>query len=51
MLTRADGVGFGFSDVHFAPGAETTLWYKHHWEANHIISGRGTVSDLTTGQS
>jgi L-ectoine synthase len=51
MLTRADGVGFGFSDVHFAPGAETTLWYKHHWEANHIIAGRGTVRDLTTGQS
>ena len=51
MLTKADGVGFGFSDVHFAPGAEATLWYKHHWEANHIISGTGAVTDLTSGQS
>lgn len=51
MLTRADDVGCGFSDVHFAAGAEMTLWYKHHWEANHIISGTGEVTDLTTGQS
>jgi L-ectoine synthase len=51
MLTKADGLGFGLSDVHFAAGAEATLWYKHHWEANHIISGTGVVSDLTTGQS
>jgi L-ectoine synthase len=51
MLTRADGVGFGFSDVHLTAGAEATLWYKHHWEANHIVSGAGRVTDLTTGQS
>jgi quercetin dioxygenase-like cupin family protein len=51
MLTRADDVGFGFSDVHLAPGAEALLWYKHHWEANHIVAGRGAVIDLTTGQS
>jgi L-ectoine synthase len=51
MLTKADDVGFGFSDVHFSAGADATLWYKHHWEANHIISGSGEVSDLTTGQA
>jgi L-ectoine synthase len=51
MLTKADGLGFGFSDVHLAAGAEATLWYKHHWEANHIISGTGEVTDLATGQS
>jgi L-ectoine synthase len=51
MLTKADDVGFGFSDVHFAAGAETILWYKHHWEANHIVSGTGEVTDLTTGRS
>jgi L-ectoine synthase len=51
MLTKADDLGFGFSDVHFAAGAEATLWYKHHWEANHIISGTGEVTDLTSGQS
>ena len=51
MLTKADDLGFGLSDVHFAAGAEATLWYKHHWEANHIISGTGEVTDLTTRRS
>jgi len=51
MLTKADGLGFGFSDVRFAAGAETVLWYKHHWEANHILSGTGEVSDLATGRT
>ena len=51
MLTKADDIGFGFSDVRLAAGAEAVLWYKHDWEANHIISGTGEVSDLTTGQT
>jgi L-ectoine synthase len=51
MLTTADGIGFGFSDVHLAAGAEAVLWYKHHWEANHILSGTGDVTDLGTGQT
>lgn len=51
MLTKADGVGFGFSDVHLAAGTEAVLWYKHHWEANHIISGKGEVTDLGTGRT
>jgi len=44
-------VGFGFSDVHLIAGSEATLWYKHHWEANHVLSGAGEVTDLTTGES
>ena len=51
MLTQADDIGFGFSDVHFDAGAETILWYKNHWEANHMVSGTGTVEDLSTGES
>lgn len=50
-LTRADGLGFSFSDVTFAAGASTVLWYKHHWETNYILSGTGLVEDLTTGES
>ncbi len=51
MLTKADGVGFGFSVVN-APGyGEATLWYKNHWEANHILAGEGEVTDLATGQT
>jgi L-ectoine synthase len=51
MLTRDDDVGFGFSDVHLPAGADATLWYKHHREANHVVAGTGAVSDLTTGQA
>jgi L-ectoine synthase len=51
MLTKADGVGFGLSDVHLNAGAEALLWYKYHWEANQIISGHGEVTDLASGQS
>jgi quercetin dioxygenase-like cupin family protein len=51
MLTQADDVGFGLSDVHLAAGAEAVLWYKHHREANHILAGNGEVTDLTSGQT
>lgn len=51
MLTQSDQVGFGLSDVHFDAGAEAVLWYKHHWEANHILSGTAEVTDLTTMES
>src|SRR6185437_12463218 len=51
MLTQADEVGFGFSDVHLDAGAETTLWYKHQWEANHILTGTAEVTELATGKT
>ena len=51
MLTNADAVGFGVSDVRLAAGAEVIRWDKHHWQANHIISGSGQVTDITTGQT
>ena len=51
MLAKGDGLGFSLSDVRLAPGMDFTLWYKHHWEANVVLAGRGRVEDLTTGQS
>ena len=51
MLGATDGLGFSFSDVHFDAGAVAELWYKHHWESNHILSGTGQVEDLSTGES
>ena len=51
MLAQADNVGFSLSDVHLDAGAEAILWYKHHWEANHILAGTAEVTDLTTKQS
>ena len=32
-----------------APAPE--LWYKHHWEANCILTGTGRVEDLGTGEA
>jgi L-ectoine synthase len=51
MLTQADEVGFSFSDVHTKAGSDATLWYKHHWEANHIVSGTGELTELATGKT
>ena len=51
MLTQADAVGFGLSDVRLAAGAEEIICYKDHRQANHIISGAGEVTDMTTGQT
>ena len=50
-LTAADGMGFSVSDVRFSAGAVVDLWYKHHWEANYILSGTGRVDDRGTGES
>jgi len=36
-LTKADGLGFSFSDVNLTSGASTVLWYKHHRESNYIF--------------
>ena len=49
-LTATDGMGFSLSDVAIPAGAPVDLWYKHHWEANYILSGTGRVEDLGTGE-
>jgi L-ectoine synthase len=51
LLTQAEDVGFGLSEVQVDAGAEIVLWYKHHWEANHILIGTGDVTDRTSGRS
>ena len=51
FLTQEDGRGFTMADVRLAAGQQNFLWYKHHWEANYILEGRGEVRDLATGQT
>ena len=51
MLTRDDQVGFSLSDVRLAAGARASLWYKHHWEANLVIGGRGRVTEVGSGRA
>ena len=50
FLTAADGMGFSYNDNRVARGSDAMLWYKHHWEANYIVAGRGEVVDLSTGE-
>ena len=49
-LTKLDGLGFSVSDVYCSAGFDEVLWYKHHWEANYIISGRGIVEELSSSK-
>ncbi|MFT5219146.1 MAG: L-ectoine synthase [Planctomycetota bacterium] len=51
FLFKNDGMGFTLSDVRSTAGLDEELWYKHHWEANYIIAGKGLLEDLSTGQT
>ena len=49
ILTAADGMGFSLHENRVTPGEVIAVWYKHHWEANYIISGRARIVDLDHG--
>ena len=51
FLLKEDGLGFSMEDVRCAAGLDEILWYKHHWEANYIISGKGLLEDLANGKT
>ena len=51
FLLKDDGMGFTMSDVRCAAGLDEVLWYKHHWEANYIVSGEGLLEDMSNGQT
>ena len=50
-LLRADGVGFTVTQTTVPGGQSQTMQYKNHLEANLIIEGRATVTDLATGET
>ncbi len=50
FLTKLDGMGFSVSDVRCSAGLDEVLWYKHHWEANYVVEGSGTLEELSSGQ-
>lgn len=49
-LLRDDGVGFTLTQTTVAAGQSQTMQYRNHVEANLVIEGRGTVTDLATGE-
>ena len=48
-LLRRDGMGFTLTSTTIAAGASQTMQYKNHVEANLIIEGEGSLTDLATG--
>ena len=50
LLLAKDGVGFSLNETTVEAGTEQTMWYKNHVEANYLVEGTGTVTDLATGQ-
>src|SRR3546814_14768631 len=50
MLLAEDGMGFSFHITTLRAGGEWTFHYQHHVEPVFVISGRGTVEHLATGE-
>ena len=50
LLTKSDGVGFSVSEARAQAGESSDLWYKNHWEANYVRSGRGILENRGTGE-
>lgn len=50
-LTRKDGVGFTMTHTKVAAGADQTLEYKNHLEANLVMAGKGELTDVATGKT
>lgn len=51
MLLADDGMGFSFHITTLQVGSEHTFHYKHHFESVYCMSGRGSITDLATGQT
>lgn len=49
-LLRSDEVGFSLHATSISAGAKFTMEYKNHTEANLIIEGSGTVTDVASGE-
>lgn len=51
MLLADDGMGFSFHITTLDAGSEHTFHYKHHFESVYCISGKGSITDLASGES
>ena len=51
MLLASDGMGFSFHITNLEAGSEHTFHYKNHFESVYCISGKGTITDLATGET
>lgn len=51
MLLADDGMGFSFHITFLDAGSEHTFEYKHHFESVYCMQGKGSITDLVTGET
>ena len=51
MLLAEDGMGFSFHITFLEEGSEHTFEYKNHFESVYCIQGKGSITDLATGET
>ncbi|APX88745.1 L-ectoine synthase [Brevirhabdus pacifica] len=51
MLLADDKMGFSFHITTLAAGSEHTFHYKNHFESVYCMSGKGSITDLATGET
>ena len=51
MLLAQDGMGFSFHITFLEAGSEHTFEYKNHFESVFCMAGKGSITDLATGET
>jgi len=51
LLLAEDGMGFSFHITFLKEGSEHTFEYKHHFESVYCVQGKGSITDLATGET
>ena len=51
MLLADDKMGFSFHITTLEGGSEHTFEYKNHFESVYCMSGRGSITELGTGET
>lgn len=51
MLLEEDKMGFSFHITFLEAGSEHTFEYKNHFESVYCMQGKGSITDLATGET
>ncbi|WP_349360244.1 ectoine synthase [Stappia sp.] len=51
LLLKDDGMGFSFHITTIEAGSEHRFHYKHHLESVYCVSGKGSITDIATGET
>lgn len=51
MLLAGDKMGFSFHITVLEAGSEHTFHYKNHFESVYCMQGKGSITDLATGET